>query len=138
MQGVSLRTTVQEQLSTLGKRLKRARKVAGFASQEALADAIGLSRRETLAEWETDAAKPELENAQLLADALGVSLDWLVSGPRLYDLADGSRITRADPGPSTHPEAAAVTTRGGPPAPPPSRGSTSRKPRRGESPEATP
>lgn len=82
-------------------------------------------------------AGTEASTLRRLSGLLFVSVDWLLFGPRRYDIATGEELT-GDPGPSTHPEAAAVTTRGGPPAPPPSRGSTSRKPRRGESPEATP
>lgn len=53
------------------------RKRAGL-SQEALAEKIGVSRQ-AVSKWETGDATPELSKLPLLADAFGVSADWLLS-----------------------------------------------------------
>ena len=47
-------------------------------SQEALAEKVGVTRQ-TVSKWETGESLPDLEKAALLAEALEVSLDELVS-----------------------------------------------------------
>ena len=47
-------------------------------TQEDVADKVGVSRQ-TVAKWESGESLPDLEKSQLLADALGTSLDDLVN-----------------------------------------------------------
>ena len=47
-------------------------------TQEQLAEAAGVSRQ-TVAKWESGATSPDLEHAAALAEALGTTLDALVS-----------------------------------------------------------
>lgn len=47
-------------------------------TQEQLAEAVGVSRQ-TVAKWEAGETSPDLEHAAALADALGTSLDALVT-----------------------------------------------------------
>ena len=47
-------------------------------TQEDLAGMIGVSRQ-SVAKWESGETSPDLENSRLIAEALGVSLDDLVS-----------------------------------------------------------
>ena len=64
---------------TLSARLQHARSVRGFKASE-LDHKAGLTRGHT---WQIEnGRKPkiEVETAQKLAAALGVSLDWLVNG----------------------------------------------------------
>ena len=60
----------------LGQNIKRLRKEKGI-SQEALADAIGVSRQ-AVSKWETDVSVPELEKLLKLSELFGVTLDELV------------------------------------------------------------
>lgn len=53
------------------------RKKAGL-SQEALAELIGVSRQ-AVSKWETGDATPEVSKLSLLANAFGVTADWLLS-----------------------------------------------------------
>lgn len=53
------------------------RKKAGL-SQEALAELIGVSRQ-AVSKWETGDATPEVNKLSLLANAFGVTADWLIS-----------------------------------------------------------
>jgi len=53
------------------------RTVAG-RTQEQLAEAVGVSRQ-TVAKWESGETSPDLEHAAALAEALGTTLDALVS-----------------------------------------------------------
>ena len=61
----------------LGSRVKARREVLGI-SQEYLARAIGVSKN-TVTRWEHGSA-PAAERALVLAKALGVSIEWLVTG----------------------------------------------------------
>ncbi len=47
-------------------------------TQEDIADKVGVSRQ-TVAKWESGESVPDIEKSQLLADALGTSLDDLVN-----------------------------------------------------------
>ena len=53
------------------------RKIRGF-SQEALAEKVGVTRQ-TVSKWEVGESLPDLEKAAALAEALGVSVDELIS-----------------------------------------------------------
>lgn len=61
----------------LSEKICYCRKKAGM-SQEALAARIGVSRQ-AVSKWETGEAEPELGKLRLLAEAFGVSADWLLS-----------------------------------------------------------
>ena len=61
---------------SFGKRLTEARKEKGL-SQEELATLIG-TKGPAVGRYEWEVAKPTIEVAARLADALGVSLDYLV------------------------------------------------------------
>ena len=53
-------------------------RTAAGRTQEQLAEAVGVSRQ-TVAKWESGETSPGLEHAAALADALGTTLDALVS-----------------------------------------------------------
>jgi len=57
--------------------LRAARKAKGM-SQQQLADAIGVSQQ-AIHQYETDKIEPDIENLKRLADALDVSVDFLVN-----------------------------------------------------------
>lgn len=61
----------------LSEKIYYCRKKAGL-SQEALAEQIGVSRQ-AVSKWETGEAVPEVSKLPLLAQALHVSVDWLLS-----------------------------------------------------------
>ena len=62
---------------SIAQNIQGSRLVAGL-TQEQLAEAVGVSRQ-TVAKWESGETSPDLEHAASLADALGTSLDGLVS-----------------------------------------------------------
>ena len=59
-----------------GRRLRAARESAGF-TQEALAEAVGVSRT-AVARWESGDIEPKLQNLVLVAQTLHVSTDALL------------------------------------------------------------
>ena len=61
----------------LSEKIYYCRKKAGM-SQETLAARIGVSRQ-AVSKWETGEAEPELGKLRLLAEAFGVTADWLLS-----------------------------------------------------------
>ena len=61
----------------LSENIRRYRKQLGL-TQEQLAEAVGVSRQ-TVAKWESGETSPDLEHAAALAEALGTTLDALVS-----------------------------------------------------------
>lgn len=63
---------------TLGERITSYRKKKGL-SQELLAQQLGVSRQ-SVSKWERDESMPEAEKLPALAQALGVSLDVLLTG----------------------------------------------------------
>lgn len=56
--------------TTFGKRLQAARKSAGYRTQEALGDALGVSGR-TVRNWETDVYPVALEHRDAITRLLG-------------------------------------------------------------------
>lgn len=60
---------------TFSDKIKRAREVAGFTQQQ-LADQVGVSKR-TIAAYESTDAKARPSTMRKLAEALGVSTDYL-------------------------------------------------------------
>lgn len=75
----------------LGQVLYRLRGEKGL-SQEALAEAVGVSRQ-AVAKWESDQALPELPNLVVLADRLGTTMD------RIVRLATGEDCAVTGPNP---------------------------------------
>lgn len=63
---------------TLGQRIAQRRKQLGL-SQEALADAVGVSRQ-AVSKWELDEAQPDAAKIVLLAQALEMTTDELLLG----------------------------------------------------------
>ena len=63
---------------TVGERIVWHRQSMGY-SQAELARIAGISRQ-CLWEYENDVADPKLFNATCIADALGISLDYLARG----------------------------------------------------------
>jgi transcriptional regulator with XRE-family HTH domain len=61
----------------LQEKILYCRKKAGL-SQEALAEQLGVSRQ-AISKWETGDAVPEINKLLLLANAFGVTTDWLLS-----------------------------------------------------------
>ena len=53
-------------------------RMCAHLTQEQLAEAVGVSRQ-TVAKWESGETSPDLEHAAALAEALGTTLDALVS-----------------------------------------------------------
>ncbi len=60
----------------LKEKIQYCRKKAGL-SQEALAEQLGVSRQ-AVSKWETGDAVPEINKLLLLANAFGVTTDWLL------------------------------------------------------------
>ena len=61
----------------LSEKIYYCRKKSG-KSQEALAEQLGVSRQ-AVSKWETGDSEPEISKLKLLADAFGVTVDWLLS-----------------------------------------------------------
>lgn len=78
----------------LNEKIYLCRKKAGL-SQDALAERLGVSRQ-AISKWETGESVPDTGKLLPLANALGVSLDWLLSedGTR----GSGRRFSRAGDG----------------------------------------
>lgn len=63
---------------TMGQRIKEARKAKGFTLQR-VADAFGINRS-SVANWERDDTRPDMDKIHTLAKLLGVSGDYLING----------------------------------------------------------
>lgn len=61
---------------TFGEKLKEARKEAGL-SQEQFAEKMGVSRS-AIAKWESDKGMPDVNNLKVMAQLLGISVDYLL------------------------------------------------------------
>ena len=61
---------------TFGEKLKEARKEAGL-SQEQFAEKMCVSRS-AIAKWEADRGMPDVKNLKVMAQLLGVSVDYLL------------------------------------------------------------
>ena len=84
--------------STLGGRLSIAREVCDV-TQDIVAAALRTSVSE-VSKWENNKQVPSVDNLRVLSTVLGVSADWLVHGPRYYDIHTLQPIT---PGAGRHP-----------------------------------
>lgn len=68
----------KEKCMSIGKRISQARKEINV-SQEKLAELINVSRQ-SISKWESDQVIPDTENLIALAQALCVSVEWIISG----------------------------------------------------------
>lgn len=77
-------------MTTLGRRLERAREHAGL-KQRQVAEFFGISSQ-AISQWEADRTRPDSERLAALARLLGVRLDWLLdeSGPMATQDASGA------------------------------------------------
>lgn len=87
----------------LNEKIFYCRKKAGL-SQEALAEAIGVSRQ-SISKWETGEASPEIGKLPLLAAAFGVTTDWLLSQEPVEEDVPAP-IPEPEPTPEPAPESA--------------------------------
>lgn len=62
---------------TFGEKLKEARKEAGL-TQEQFAEKMSVSRS-AIAKWESDKGLPDVNNLKMMAQLLGVSVDYLLA-----------------------------------------------------------
>lgn len=77
---------------TLGDKIAKARRYAGL-EQDELGAAVGVSRA-LVSKWERDKSEPTISQVRLVAQATGVSFDWLTTiGYRcmspLHSVSDG-------------------------------------------------
>lgn len=72
--------TYTRAVDSIAGRVVEARTAAGL-TQHQLSVAVGVSRESVYA-WETSARQPQLRHVEPLARALGVSIEWLVTGKR--------------------------------------------------------
>ena len=70
---------------TIGEKIKSARKQCGL-SQEQLSEKLGVSRS-AVAKWESDKGLPDIENIQIIAKLLNVSLDYLLDKDENIDVS---------------------------------------------------
>ena len=74
-----------------GERLRTLREASGFASQQALADALGVAQS-TVANWEGGRREPNYALTVKLADLFQVTLDYLLGRS---DEPNGGVVTQA-------------------------------------------
>ena len=70
---------------TFGEKLKKARLEAGYTPEE-LASMLTISRA-AVAKWESDRGMPDVSNLKALAEALNVSVDFLLDDGEPIDLS---------------------------------------------------
>lgn len=70
---------------TFGERFKEARAKAGF-TQDELAQRLAVSRS-AVAKWESDRGMPDVTNLKMIADVLGVSVDYLLDDGNALNLS---------------------------------------------------
>ena len=63
--------------TTLGSRIRTARRAAGFKNAEALAVALGVGYR-TIQRWETDRGEPSIARLREIAALTGESLAYFI------------------------------------------------------------
>lgn len=71
--------------NTFGKKLKSARKKAGF-TQEELSQRLAVSRQ-AVTKWESDKGLPDIENLKHISKLLNVSIDYLIDSEESIDLS---------------------------------------------------
>lgn len=70
---------------TFGERFKEARAKAGF-TQDELAQRLAVSRS-AVAKWESDRGMPDVTNLKMIADVLGVNVDYLLDDGKALNLS---------------------------------------------------
>lgn len=70
---------------TFGERFKEARAKAGF-TQDELAQKLAVSRS-AVAKWESDRGMPDVTNLKMIADVLGVSVDYMLDDGNALNLS---------------------------------------------------
>jgi ribosome-binding protein aMBF1 (putative translation factor) len=78
--GPAMSSRDRDLLAGFARRLIQAREAAGYATQTALAEAIGLSGHHNVHRWEKGHHFPRVPELYRLARLLGVTIDWLVAG----------------------------------------------------------
>jgi transcriptional regulator with XRE-family HTH domain len=68
---------------TFGEKLKKARIEAGYTQNE-LANKLTVSRA-AIAKWESDRGMPDVTNLKAIAEALNVSIDYLLDDGSVLD-----------------------------------------------------
>jgi len=76
----------------LGEKITKLKKLKNL-SQVALAEATGISR-DAISKYERGDSIPSVDYAKRIADALGVSLDYLVSDSDREDVLDNDAVKR--------------------------------------------
>ncbi len=76
----------------LGEKITKLKKLKNL-SQVALAEATGISR-DAISKYERGDSIPSVDYAKRIADALGVSLDYLVSDSDKEDVLDNDAVKR--------------------------------------------
>ena len=76
----------------LGEKITRLKKLKNL-SQVALAEATGISR-DAISKYERGDSIPSVDYAKRIAEALGVSLDYLVSDSDKEDILDNDAVKR--------------------------------------------
>jgi len=71
---------------TLGERIRKTR-LEKKISQQTIADALGVTRS-SVSQWEKGKNDPSSDKYRLLAEVLGVSPDWLISGGYAHSSID--------------------------------------------------
>jgi transcriptional regulator with XRE-family HTH domain len=71
---------------TFGEKLKKARIEAGYTQNE-LANKLAVSRA-AIAKWESDRGMPDVTNLKAIAEALGVSMDYLMDDGSKLDFSE--------------------------------------------------
>jgi transcriptional regulator with XRE-family HTH domain len=71
---------------TFGEKLKKARMEAGYTQNE-LANKLTVSRA-AIAKWETDRGMPDVANLKAIAEALSVSMDYLLDDGSVLDFSE--------------------------------------------------
>ncbi len=71
---------------TFGEKLREARKAAGL-SQEQFAEKMSVSRS-AVAKWESDKGLPDVNNLKVMAQLLGVTIDYLLDDDEKLNLSE--------------------------------------------------
>jgi transcriptional regulator with XRE-family HTH domain len=71
---------------TFGEKLKKARMEAGYTQNE-LANKLAVSRA-AIAKWESDRGMPDVTNLKAIAEALSVSMDYLLDDGSTLDFSE--------------------------------------------------
>lgn len=85
---------------TVGSRIKSARKKAGL-TQKQLGECLGISYQ-TIAQWENNLRNPKYTTLRRIAEALGVSAQYLLNGKYLGKITDYGNGIRVYSGASMH------------------------------------